>query len=94
VQGGVIDFYKSVKGQDAYVESIGFKSYADLFYAERQPGYNVKSLDHQWLLRGDIDKPAYLVRKINRTHDMDQMPDLQKLGSQNGYVFYKREAVK
>lgn len=94
VQGGVIDFYKSVKGQDAYVESIGFKSYADLFYAERKPGYNVKSLDHEWLKKGDIDKPTYLVRKINRSKEMDELPDLKKLGSQNGYIFYKRDAVK
>lgn len=93
IQGGVIEFYKSVKGQDAYVESIGFKSYADLFYSEKRPGYNPKSLDHEWLMHGDIDKPAYLVRKISRAKEMDLFPQLEKLGSKSGYVFYRREAV-
>jgi hypothetical protein len=91
VQGPVIEFYKSVKGEDVYVESIGFKSYADLFYADKQPVYNPKSLDNEWLLRGEIDKPAYLVRKINRTKEMDQIRDMKKIGSKGGYVFYKRE---
>jgi hypothetical protein len=94
VQGGVIDFYKSLKGQDVYVESIGFKSYADLFYAEKKPDNSIKSLDHQWLLHGDIDKPTYLVRKINRAKEMEARPDLIKLGSKNGYVFYRRDPIK
>lgn len=91
VQGGVIDFYKSCKGKDVYVESIAFKSYADLFYAERKPGYNPNSLNHQWLMHGEIDKPVYLVRKITRAKEMDTFPHLQKMGSSNGYVFYRRE---
>jgi 4-amino-4-deoxy-L-arabinose transferase-like glycosyltransferase len=90
VQGAVIDFYKSVKGKDAYVESIGFKSYGDLFYAEKPQGLNRKSREDEWLLYGSIDKPAYLVRKINRNLDMERNEKLEKLGQEGGYVFYRR----
>ena len=31
-QGAAIDFYKSIEGEDCYVEVLGFKSYAHLFY--------------------------------------------------------------
>lgn len=39
-QGPAIEFYESLKGKDCYVETIGFKSYAYLFYTDRQPSHN------------------------------------------------------
>ncbi|HKC68191.1 MAG TPA: hypothetical protein VKG26_08170, partial [Bacteroidia bacterium] len=39
-QGPAIEFYESLKGKDCYVETIGFKSYAYLFYTDRQPAHN------------------------------------------------------
>jgi hypothetical protein len=90
VQGSVVDFYKSHKGKDAYVETIGFKSYADLFYSDRKPGI-WQGKDPEWYLNGPIDKDAYLVRKINRNEDMEMNDKLEKLGSKGGFVFYKRE---
>ncbi len=39
-QGPAIEFYQSLKGKDCYVETIGFKSYAYLFYTDRQPQHN------------------------------------------------------
>jgi len=39
-QGPAIEFYESLKGKDCYVETIGFKSYAYMFYTDRQPGHN------------------------------------------------------
>jgi len=35
-QGATIDFYKTLKGQDCYLETAGFKSYAYLFYSNKQ----------------------------------------------------------
>ncbi|MBX9853301.1 MAG: glycosyltransferase family 39 protein [Cytophagaceae bacterium] len=93
IQGSVINFYKAQKGKDVYLESVGFKSYADLFYAERVPGLKSASKHSDWLMNGPIDKDAYLVRKINHYKEMDQKSDLEKLGSENGYVFYKRKKV-
>jgi 4-amino-4-deoxy-L-arabinose transferase-like glycosyltransferase len=39
-QGPAIEFYESLKGEDCYVETIGFKSYAYMFYTNRQPQHN------------------------------------------------------
>ena len=39
-QGPAIEFYKSLKDKDVYVETIGFKSYAYMFYTNRQPQHN------------------------------------------------------
>ncbi len=39
-QGPAIEFYKNLQGNDCYVETIGFKSYAYMFYTNRQPQHN------------------------------------------------------
>ena len=39
-QGPAIEFYESLKGKDCYVETIGFKSYAYMFYTDRQVRHN------------------------------------------------------
>lgn len=43
-QGPAIEFYESLKGKDVYVETIGFKSYAYLFYTDRQPSHNTADM--------------------------------------------------
>ncbi|HEX7414362.1 MAG TPA: glycosyltransferase family 39 protein [Bacteroidia bacterium] len=54
-QGPTIEFYESLKGKDCYVETIGFHSYAQLFYTNKQPEQNppamlnyVKDKEQQW----------------------------------------------
>jgi hypothetical protein len=43
-QGAAIDFYKTLKGKDCYLETAGFKSYAYLFYANKQPQSNTPEM--------------------------------------------------
>lgn len=43
-QGPAIEFYESLKGKDCYVETIGFKSYAYMFYTNRQPSHNTPEM--------------------------------------------------
>lgn len=43
-QGAAIDFYKTLKGKDCYLETAGFKSYAYLFYADKQPQLNTPEM--------------------------------------------------
>ncbi|MES2781009.1 MAG: glycosyltransferase family 39 protein, partial [Bacteroidota bacterium] len=64
-QRPAIEFYESLKGKDVYVESLGHKSYAQYFYNNSRPQSNPLYHDMNWLLTGDIDKPAYFVVKIN-----------------------------
>lgn len=90
-QGAAIDFYKTLQSEDVYVEVLGFKSYAHLFYTMKQPQQNQKSRDKDWLLNGEIDKPAYFVCKINKEKEYKAYPQFKEISRKNGFVFFKRE---
>ncbi len=90
-QRAAIDFYQSLQDKDCYVETIGFKSYAYLFYSAKQKPVNPNSLELGWLLHGEIDKPAYFVSKnIKEKQIMETNPQLKVLYRKNGFVFYTR----
>ena len=90
-QGAAIEFYQSLQGKDCYVETIGFKSYAHLFYSAKQPQANPNNTDIGWLLTGDVDKPSYFVSKITSVDEIKQnYPHLIELYHKNGFVFWKR----
>jgi len=94
-QRSAIEFYKSFEGQNVYIHTLGFKSYATLFYAKKQPFaakeyYRNGEVDEKWLLYGNVDKPAYFVCKIQDATKYRAMPQLQEVGGSNGFVFFKR----
>ncbi len=91
-QNAAIEFYTYLQAKDCYVETIGFKSYAHLFYSNKQPQANKNSYQIQWLLKGPIDKPAYFASKITSLENIKRdYPDLKELYRKNGFVFWKRE---
>lgn len=114
-QRAAIEFFKEIKKKDAYVETLGYKSYAYLYYSEKQPEANnhpafIKWLEEKgetpgkvdpkifkehytnWLLYGEIDKPAYFISKITEEENiLSSLPQLEKTGEKNGFVFYKRK---
>jgi hypothetical protein len=92
-QRPAISFYEELQGKDVYVETIGFKSYADLYYFRKQPGGNENQAERDWLLEGPIDKPAYFVLKANKQYKIEGYPDIEKLYEKGGFAFYKRPAV-
>jgi 4-amino-4-deoxy-L-arabinose transferase-like glycosyltransferase len=91
-QKTVISFYKSLPENDVYVETIGFKSYAHLFYFNKPlPKHGTNFSQHQ-LLWGKIDKPAYFVSKITLKDEiLDKHPQLKIIDERNGFVFYLRD---
>jgi 4-amino-4-deoxy-L-arabinose transferase-like glycosyltransferase len=90
-QRAAIDFFSSVSEQDAYLETIGYKSYAHLFYGRAKHHTNPLARDEKWLLTGPIDKTAYFSLKINKKDKfMQDYPDLELLYEKNGFVFFKR----
>ncbi len=91
-QAASIRFFKSLQGKDVYADVIGYRSFAHLFYFDKQPPSNPKSYDKEWLLHGDIDKPAYFVARLDRAAPFREMAHLQEIGEENGFVFFKREA--
>ncbi|HXC03461.1 MAG TPA: glycosyltransferase family 39 protein, partial [Bacteroidia bacterium] len=44
-QRAAIDFYESLKGQKCYIDVIGFKSYAHLFYTDKDPSANTPFME-------------------------------------------------
>jgi len=101
-QGAAVEYYKSFSGKDVYLEPLGFKSYGVLFYADKVPNTNPEYIKAQqakvptiaireWLLHGKVDKPCYFISKITDLKDLSAEPNLEVIGSKNGYVFYKRK---
>jgi hypothetical protein len=93
-QGADIDFFIARQGENCYVHTLGFKSYGDLFYTQKEKPTNPNAYDQQWLLTGPIDKPVYFVTKVDRVQNWEdpaKYPDLKELYRKNGFVFLKRE---
>ncbi len=90
-QQAAIDFYQSLKGKNVYVETKGYKSYAQYFYFEVQPWTDVRGTDIDWLIGGTIDKPAYVVCKVTQADEVEKLyPQLKELYRKNGFVFLLR----
>ncbi len=92
-QGAAIEFYKSLQQKDCYVETLGFKSYAHLFYSSKPFQKNQNSYSTDWLLKGDIDKDSYFVCKITAAEEIkNNYPQLKEIYRKNGFVFWLRKA--
>jgi hypothetical protein len=92
-QAAAMRFFEERQGEEAYVRPLGYKSYGHLFYTLKEPVTNPQSRDQEWLLSGPIDKPAYFITKIHKTERLSAYPDIREIGRENGFVFYRREAV-
>ncbi len=93
-QGAAIDFFIQRQGEDCYVNTLGYFSYAQLFYVKKEKPVNPNSYNEQWLLTGDIDKPAYFVSRVDRIDKYKQYADLKELYRKNGFIFLKREVKR
>jgi 4-amino-4-deoxy-L-arabinose transferase-like glycosyltransferase len=91
VQGAVIAFYESKRGQDVIVEPIGYKSYAHLFYFQKQPPADPRLHDEDFLLNGKLTKPTFLVTKTDRADEYRKHPNLVLVKEENGFVFFRRK---
>jgi hypothetical protein len=100
-----VEYFKSFAGKDVYVQVLGYKSYAHLFYSRKMPSANpayyhttisqvgasaVTEPNEQWLLHGPIDKPAYFICKLPDAGEWSKMPELEQIGARNGFVFFRR----
>lgn len=92
-QGPAINFYESLAGKDVYVWPIGFKSYAQYFYAKKPATPVYGEADEEFLLKGNITKPAYFVVKVTDTGFDSTCNNCELIKQEGGFKFYKREAV-
>ncbi len=90
-QRAAIKFYKGLKGQDVYVNTLGFKSYAHLFYYEKQPGDGGLSVEQ--LMEDELDRDAYFVMRVDKKERyLERYPELEVLHEKDGYVFTVKRA--
>lgn len=89
-QRAAIEFYKQFQGKDVLVYPLGFKSYAHLFYTQKQPPQDGMHPTQDELLNGPVSKPVYFVSKIMDAEKYGALPQLEEIGRKNGFVFYKR----
>ncbi len=91
-----INFIKSLKGQNCYVQTFGYKSFAQYFYLDKK--LNQSAIYHKmnssefenWLLTGQIDKTAFFIAKYPNLEKLQSYPDLKKLKIKNGWVIFYR----
>lgn len=86
-QNAAVEFYESKQGEDCYVITEGFKSYAHLFYSRSQP--KEKPMSRDQLLNGQADKPVYVVTKVNYQGSMNGFEMLER---KNGFVFWRKRS--
>jgi 4-amino-4-deoxy-L-arabinose transferase-like glycosyltransferase len=104
-QRAAVEYFKSFAGKDVYVQVLGYKSYAHLFYSKKLPSRNpsyyrrstsavgasiVTEPNEAWLLAGPIDKPAYFISKLPDAPNWRKLPQLEEIGARNGFVFFRR----
>jgi hypothetical protein len=86
-----IKFYKSLRGQDVYVNTLGFKSYSHLFYFDKQPSDEDDSI--QRLMTDQLDRDAYFVMQVNKKDIyLERYPELEVILEKDGYLFAVRRA--
>ncbi len=88
-QNAYVENCKSLVGEKAYVQTIGFKSYVHLFYTKRQPDDHPQT-DRFRILRRSVDRDVYVFSKKRMEEYWDEQEGFLKLDSKNGYVMYKR----
>lgn len=89
-QGPAVAFYQRIARRDVYVSTVDFKSYAHYFYTQKMPGQDPRNNVSEWLMGGNIDKPAYLVVKTTDQAAMAPYPDCRLVGRGGGFLFYLR----
>lgn len=93
-QGAAIDFYKRHQNENAYFCTLGFKSYAHLFYGSAQPGNEVTQ-NEKAVATGILTKPVYFVSKIQQKQEfMINYPELKFIGEHGGFAFFMRTPLQ
>ena len=90
-QKPLIDFCQSLAGKDVHVMSLGFKSYAPLFYAQVSP-QNQQPQSREQALSDTLKKDIYFITKTNKHKGLDTLPTIQHLHSEGGYTFWLKKA--
>jgi len=87
-QGAAVAFYEQHQAKDVYLITLGYKSYAHLFYGKIKPHTNPLRYNEGWVCSDSTDLPVYLVARIPMHENyLKAYPNLKKLSMKNGFVF-------
>lgn len=89
-QAALIEFIQAKKSEDCYIEVLGFKSYAQLFYLDKKEPQSVKELDRNYIFNGPTTKPVYIISRVSKLDNFSDHDKFQELYRKNGYVFLKK----
>jgi hypothetical protein len=89
-QAAMIEFIQSKKLEDCYVEVVGFKSYAQLFYKDKKQPASPNELDANYILSGPTTKPVYVITRVDKLQTLDSPDRYTELYRKNGFVFLKK----
>ena len=90
-QSAVIEFYESKANEDCYVTPVGYKSYAHLFYTQKQAQENPNHSNLNWLLDKETDKAVYCILKITKSDEFaEKNTQFTLLYKKNGFAFFEK----
>ncbi len=90
IQNAAIEFFKDKTDRDVYVMSM-YKSYAQFFYTRKKPDTDPYHFSINKLTKGEIDKPAYFIGRLDKKQDiLNNYSKLKVYNEKYGYVFFVR----
>jgi len=93
-QHAVIEFCRQVAEEHGYVNTLGHKSYAIYFYANRQPPGIPAQFDLDEVIEVPQNRPLYFIIKNKRKDQyLGKYPALEMLYEKNGFVFVKYNPI-
>lgn len=91
-QHAAIEFLKSLQGKEVYVETYGYKSYAQYYYAMSSPPVAGEVGDAAFLLEEKVSRPVYVICRIYSLDDLMKYhgTKVKELYRKNGFVFFEK----
>jgi 4-amino-4-deoxy-L-arabinose transferase-like glycosyltransferase len=90
-QRAAIEFFEKHRNRNQIVEVLGYKSYAQYFYTNKQQPKDTLELNTHYVLTHPMQKPAFFVSKVERADEFIRDYHLLKIGEKNGFVFLRKE---
>ena len=90
LQAPLFEFYEE-KSATAYLQPLGFYSYAQLFYGKKTPFPAETDDEALWLVYNQVDKPVYfIVKPRDLESTLGYFPHLKETDRKGGYIILER----
>lgn len=81
-QDAASEFCEKYEGQQVEIQTIGYKSYLQFFYAQKPEPYPMKNAS---------DIPQYFIMKVDKRKKLEERPELQIMYEKNGFIFLEQK---